>query len=269
MIKKETKLTLFILLIAALLVFLVAILLYTFFKKDNEDDVYFPNYEKINIKEDDINNKGSEAYLTLKNQLENDYYFRKEAVINNYNYKKYSSSDIQNMIWNFTFSYEKDNSHYISSFDKDKGTFCMRTKYVLEAFEELYKVNIKDELQYFEGYFQYISKYSDGYCFDYATIAYEYNNNEIYLGVNNLSYEYGAIIADIYLYEFYSMDTDTEQANTMALKNSISVGNLDNANNIVSNYLNGKVSHKIIEFVIKNDGNFFKYQILSSKLLDY
>lgn len=269
MIKKETKVTILILGIALVIILLIAIPLYFMSKKGTNNKKYFPQYQDIQVDESEVNNYNSESYIMLKNQLQDDYYFKKEALIDNYNYKSYTSADLQNMIWNFIFSYEINNSQFISRMDKEEGYFCMRTRRVIEAFEELFAVNITKDVEYLEGYFQYISKNSNGYCFDYANVGYEYTNNEIYVGIDGIQAKDGIITANVYVYEFFIMDSDNELQNVSMLQNAIAGNNFTLANDIVSNYLNGKVTHKQLDFKINNGGNFFKYQILSSKLIDY
>ena len=268
MFKRETKATLIILGIILVIILIISIPLYFLSKKPNNEK-YFPNYKEIEVNEDEINDYSSESYKYLKEQLQNDYYFKKEALINYYNYKNYTSADLENMVRNFIFSYEITNNRYISTINKDEGYFCMRTRRIIEAFEELYGVNITKDTEYLEGYFQYVSKNSNGYCFDYANVSYEYNNNEIYIAIDGIQAEKGVLTANLYVYEFYIMDSDSEINNVNLLKDAIDNNNYSLANDIVSNYLNGKVTHKQLEFKINNDGNYFKYQILSSKLIDY
>ena len=269
MINRETKATFIILFAVALFIGIIVISL-LIINNNKKDDVYFPNYENKKINENDINDYNSESYLELKRQLQNDYYFAKEALISNYNSLSFSSTNLQDMIWNFIFSYDINNNlNHIISINRDDGVFCMRKRNVIDAFKELYGIDITNEIELFEGYFQYVTVSLNTYCFNYGNVSMEYNNNEIYTLIDKIIYEDGILTTNLYLYEFYTMDSPSEIENVKLLKRAIDNNNYNEANNIVNNYLVGKVTHKQLDFKVQNNAEHFKYQILSSKLLDY
>ena len=65
------------------------------------------------------------------------------------------------------------------------------------------------------------------------------------------------------------MLTSQERLMVSNLESYINTSNFDEAKKIVINNLNGKVTHKQLQFKINNNGKMFKYQILNSKNLDY
>ena len=257
-------------LIIGIVVFLIAVvvLLYVIFNDSESDKENFPTYDKITIDEEALEDESSENYNELKNKLETDYNFAKEALISNYNYKNYTSADLESMIWHYIFAYELNNRNNLSKFDAEAGVFCMREKYVISSFEELYGVKITKDIESLDGYINYVTYEKEKYCLHYKNVAREYGN-EIKLLVDGISVKEGIVTANIYLYEYYTSDTLKERENIEQLNAAIKRSNINDANSIVKNDLNGKVTHKQLEFRVQNGGDFFKYQILKSKNLEY
>lgn len=230
---------------------------------------YFPTYEKIEVKEDYFEDKTNEKYEKIKSQLQNDSLFAKEALISNYNYNTYTSADLQSMLWNFIFSFELNNTRNLSSLDYKSGKFCMRSHYVVDAFEELYNVKITMDIEMLPGFYEYVSVNGDKYCFNFGNVGRDYDN-QIKVAVEDLSVEDETNIkANIYVYEYYTSGTDNENAYVGNLIQNISNSNYSLASQVVLNNLRGKVTHKQLLFRIHNNGKFFKYQILQSKNLSY
>ena len=242
-------------------------------KKERSE--YFPEYNEVKVNKTIIENKTSPDYSKLKKQLENDKYFAREALISNYNYNTYTSADLQNMVWNFIFSYELSNTRNLSSLDYNSGRFCMRSHYVIDGFKELYNVKITADIDLLNGFFEYVEQTGKNrYCFNFGNVGRDYNN-EIKVAVEDLEYEEDEesdekyIIANIYVYEYYTSGTDNEKTYIRNLTSYISNSNYSNATSIVENYLFGKVTHKQLHFKVNNNGLYFKYQILKSKNLSY
>ena len=167
---KDMKAT-FIVLGIALGILLAIIIPIVIISREQNDKEAFPDYVKIEIKESDVANVSSDSYQTIKRQLENDPYFAREAMISNFYSSNYTSADLKKLLWNFIFSYSLDNRKYVSNFDQKKETFCMRSKYVIEAFKELYDVNITENINYFEGFVDYSYVKGNKYCFYYGNVA--------------------------------------------------------------------------------------------------
>ena len=249
------------------LIFLLMVLVVSL-SNGKEDKDNFPDYDNLKIKQSDVEDKNSESYSQIKRRLESDKYFARAALISNYNYKSYTSADLQKMVWHYIFAFELKNKKYLSSIDYNQGLFCMRSRYIVDSFEELYGVKIAKDIDYLDGYYEYVKSKSNLYCFNFGNVARDYNN-EIKIMVDGLSVKGGIVTSNLYLFEYYTNDTTKELDYVSELENSIKYSNYNNAQDIVKNKLNGKVSHKQIQFKIKNNGKFFKYQILYSKNLDY
>ena len=244
-----------ILVVIATIVVLVTIVP-SFIPNKKEDKKNFPTYTNV----ENTNNLDS-----LKKQLEQDYNFRKEMLINDYDYDVYTSIDIQNMLWNFIFSYEINNTKYLSS--KSDTKYCMRESYVIDGFKELYNVDISKDLHLLPGYYKYVTFNNRKYCFNYKNVSLEYNNS-IRVGINNLTKKDDVYYADIYLYEYYILNSDAEISNEKTLERYIESSNYNEAKNLVNNYLAGRVTHKNVNFKIDNRAKFFKYKVLYAKNID-
>ena len=96
-----------------------------------------------------------------------------------------------------------------------------------------------------------------------------HDNNNISILVDGITAKDGVVTTNLFLYEYYSSNTEREKYFITKLEAAIESSNYIEANRIVNDDLNGKVTHKQLNFKILNNGNFFKYQILSSKMLDY
>ena len=234
-------------------------------KKNNKEN--FPNYSEININKNNIKDPESESYFEIKTQLENDYNFKKEALISNYNYKNYTSADLQKMVWYYIFAFEHNNTRFLVSKDEEIGRFCMRSRYVIDSFEELYGVKITEEMEIMP-YYETVTRNGNTYCFYFKDVLYGYNNS-IDVFIDGMSIKDGVVTTNLFLYEYYITETEMEKAYVSSLKEAIVNSNYIEANNIVEKKLNGTVTHKQLSFVINNNGKFFQYQILSSKNLDY
>ena len=92
---------------------------------------------------------------------------------------------------------------------------------------------------------------------------------EINIAVERMAMIGTTITTDIYVYEYYTNGLENEISNINILKSYIENDNYSSASNVVTNYLNGKVTHKQLKLKVNNNGKFFKYKILSSKILDY
>lgn len=264
--KSKLKAGLIVAGVAILFIILVYILASA--SSNKEDKTNFPDYDNLNISEKDVSDKSSPTYAEIKDRLETDYLFGKEALISNYNYKFYSGASLQQMVWNYIFAFELNNKKYLSSIDYSTGNFCMRSKYVIDSFEELYGVKISENIDLLDGYYEYVKSRGNNYCFNFGNVARDYNN-EIKIMVDAISVKEGIVTTNLYLFEYYITDTPKELQAIDELNISIKNSNAPSAINIVQGVLNGKTTHKQIQFKINNSGKFFKYQILNSKNLEY
>ena len=99
-------------------------------------------------------------------------------------------------------------------------------------------------------------------------IADEFNKN-ITIGVERMAMSSMGVTADIYIYLYDTSGTSTEKMNINNLKDAIKNKNYNLASTITKDYLGGSVTHKQLQFMINSKGKQFKYQVLTSKILDY
>ena len=267
MFSSETKAKAFLLIIViviSLAIFVPLIISYN----NEENKVNFPYYEKINIKDVNFSDKNSESYLKFKTRLENDYLFKKESLVEDFDSEKYNAMNIKKLLWNYIFAFEINNKGNTSRIDSSSGSFCLSRKGVLSSFKEFYNVDISNEYSLLPGYHEYVIKNGNKYCFNYRNVSNE-NNNQILLGIRDIFEKSGIITAKVYVYEFYSNETDEQNELINKLKDYISYSSYESANQIVENDLNGSVSKKELRFRINNAAKYFKFQILSSKKIDY
>jgi len=234
-------------------------------KKQNENN--FPSYEEIDIS-NSIFNK-DDNYDSVRDQLENDYYFAKSALMfTGYDHEKYSSIMLQDMVWHYMFNYELANDDYFTTFNKKNALGCLSKNSVINGFKELYNVDITEDIDYIKGYYKYVYQKGSDYCFYFQNVNDSYDN-DILIAVDRMSIMGTTITADVYLYEFYTSGLTKEENSKLKVKTAIENKNYDEASNIVNNELYGNVTHKQLQFQINKKGKFFKYKILKSILLNY
>lgn len=264
---KEKKAT-FIILAVVLLLIIIVLIPAIIIGRKSSNEKNFPEFEELDVNENIVNNTGSEEYTKLRKQLEKDYYFAKESLINNFDYEKYNGSNFRELLWNFIFSYELENKETMSSINKKEGVFCLTKNNLLSAFKELYNIDITNQLDLILGYHEYVYMSNGNYCFIYQNISNEYDN-EIKVAVERMAMMANEITTDIYVYEYYTNYTEEEKSNINILNSYISNTDYESAKNVVLNYLKGKVTHKQLKLKVNNYGKYFKYKILSSKILEY
>ena len=111
---KDTKATIAILSFFVIFGLIVIIpLLISHNKKTEEvNKKNFPSYEEITIDESVFGDDSK--YEDVREQLENDYYFSKFALISDYDYKEgYKNTQIKDMLRNFIFNDEIENTRYM------------------------------------------------------------------------------------------------------------------------------------------------------------
>ena len=235
-------------------------------KKQNIEN--FPSYEEIEISESIFNK--DDNYDNIREQLENDYYFAKSALMfTGYDYNKYNSGMLQDMVWHFMFNYELVNDDHFTSFNKKTATGCLSKSSVVNGFKELYNVDITDDIDYIKGYYKYVyQKGNNEYCFYFQNVNDAYDN-ELLIAIDRMSMMGTTITADVYLYEFYTSGLSSEENLKQKVKTAITNKNYSEASSIVTNQLYGNVTHKQLQFEINKKGKYFKYKILKSILLNY
>lgn len=267
---KDTKATIAILSFFVIFGLIVIIpLLISHNKKTEEvNKKNFPSYEEITIDESVFGDDSK--YEDVREQLENDYYFSKFALISDYDYKEgYKTTQIKDMLRNFIFNYEIENTRYMLHKNTDEQLFCLLDKHVKDGFKELYRLDIDDDfLSFMEQFYKYTYRSSGRYCFYYGQIADEFNKN-ITIGVERMAMSSMGVTADIYIYLYDTSGTSTEKMNINNLKDAIKNKNYNLASTITKDYLGGSVTHKQLQFMINSKGKQFKYQVLTSKILDY
>ena len=243
------------------------------------DEENFPQYEKFDINEKEINSN----YEDTRDRLQRDVYFANEVLIgefdneeymklvNDKNYKlaDYTGASFRELLWHFIHSFEINNTEYMSSINRKESIFCLKRRYAEEAFDELYGVDVSSQLKYLSGYIDYGSINDSGsYCFNYGQILKEYDN-EVKIGVERIAVVGNKITTDIYVYEYNNNKADDKIIAVKNLEAYIKNKEYDSANKIVTDYLHGKITHKQVKLKLNSKGKFFKYQILKVKILDY
>jgi hypothetical protein len=261
---EEKKATIKILLILVIITMIIIIPFIIIHNKNYKDE-NFPEHENIDITKGKLKNE--EEYEIIRKQLENDYYFRKMTIMMDYDYKYYMTEDLEDMVWHFIFNYNYNNTDYYTHIDNKNSIRCLSKKFFINAFKELYNIDIEPDLYLLKGYYKYIYEKAYGYCLDFGNVAKDYDN-DIKISINKLEASGSTIIADLYVYEYYAVDTSSENENINELENAIANKNHVGAKNIIQNKLYGKISHKEIQFKINKRGKFFKYTILYVDNLD-
>lgn len=236
------------------------------FQDLNYSDDDFPEYQNIKINQNKLDDEYE--YENIKTKLENDYYFNKLAIMMEYDSEHYTSSNLDKMVWHMIFNLEKENTDIYAKIDKQKEIYCLNKKKFLDAFEELYDVNIKEDEYLLKGYYQYVYDKGMNYCLDFKNVALDYDN-DVKIAVERVAMIGTVITTDIYVYEYYAANQSLSNSNINDLKNAIASKNYTGAKNIVQNKLYGTVTHKQIRFKTNKYGKYFKYKIISVNNLDY
>ena len=113
------------------------------------------------------------------------------------------------MVWHYIFAFELKNKKYLSSVDYNQGLFCLRSRYLIDSFEELYGVKISKDVDYLDGYYEYVQSKNNSYCFNFGNVARDYNN-EIKVLVDGISVKDNIITANLYVFEYYTTETSNE-----------------------------------------------------------
>lgn len=264
--EEEKKATIVILGTLIILVLIIIIPLAFLSKKSEKNDSKFPGYEYIDITQEKLSDK--EKYNEIKTSLEGNSLFKRIVLIDNYNYEEYNRFNVEGMIKGYIFAYEPSNKKYFMYSDTDEEKYCIGKNNVIRGFKELYNIDITKKIDDFLVYSKYMTEGKDTYCFSFRTISNEYNN-DIKLNITALSMSNDDIVtAKIYVYTYYTMGTDVENAKVKRLEESIKNNNYSSSKLIVNDELNGRVVQKELNFKVMKSGKFFKYKVLNIKTLD-
>ena len=257
----ETKRATVIILVV-ISVLLIAIVTIVLLLRD--DDQVLGNFSSngITINEKELEDTNSESFKTTRRTLENDFNLKKELIIDDFKSSKFSGEDLQKVLWNFIFSFDIKNDKYVTNLTGEN--FCLRKYNVIDAFKELYDIDITEYLNLIKGYKKYVSIDDAKYCFNYRNVSNEFNN-EIKLGISTIKVNKTTLIANVYVFEYYTLHTNLENNNIKVLESYINSKNYQEAAKVVRDNLYGKVTLKQVEFKVNKRAKFFKYQILSIK----
>lgn len=253
---------LLIVLSGAIIIMLLIIVPFMIFGEKNEKakDKYFPNYTKIKVDKKTFTDE--EKKQNLEKTMSQDNMFQKIVMIDDYDSNNMTRKDLENIIVNYAKIFEKSNTKYLSKHDYKYA--CMKEKYFVESYDELYNIDISSYLKDMTYYYKNIFK-KKNYCFYYPVVE----PKNIYLKFNDINYNNEIIDAtiDTYLYmpSFDSMEFSKIENNFIE---SFNAEEYSKAKNILINELYGEYKRKNIKFKINNNGKFFKYQIISIKTLD-
>lgn len=253
---------LLIVLSGAIIIMLLIIVPFMIFGEKNEKakDKYFPNYTKIKVDKKTFTDE--EKKQNLEKTMSQDNMFQKIVMIDDYDSNNMTRKDLENIIVNYAKIFEKSNTKYLSKYDYKYA--CMKEKYFVESYDELYNIDISSYLKDMTYYYKNIFK-KKNYCFYYPVVE----PKIIYLKFNDINYNNEIIDAtiDTYLYmpSFDSMEFSKIENNFIE---SFNAEEYSKAKNILINELYGEYKRKNVKFKINNNGKFFKYQIISIKTLD-
>ena len=259
----DQKATLKILLFIALICIII-IVPFAIFSELNFTDEDFPEFQNINISGNKLEDETE--YNNIKKQLQNDYYFTKLGIMIDYDYEKFDPVVLEEMVWHLIFNYELENEKYFTKIDKDKQIYCMKKTRFIDAFEELYNIDITEKQNLLKGFYKYIYDKSNVYCMDVGNVAKEYDN-DIKIAVERLAMIGTTITADINVYEYYTTSVDNKYVKDLEF--AINSNNLEGAKFTIENDLHGTVRKRQIKFKINKHGDYFKYTLLSIKNIDY
>ena len=205
---KEKKITLYILLGCIILLGIIVIP-FVISSSKQETKKNFPDYNDVDISKGKLEN--DLEYENIRSQLENDYYFAKLTIMDDYDSKNYNPVNLQKMVWNFIFNYELSNKNYFTYSDSKKGIYCLSKDNFLKAFKELYDVDISKNLNLLKGYYKYVYINSKGYCFDFKNVSNEYNK-DIKIAIDRMSMLGTTITTDVYVYEYFNIGNENDSA---------------------------------------------------------
>ena len=250
---------------------------------NRNDSKNFPGYENIDFNESEMQDENSTTYKNARDRLQKDHYFANEMTLGEFDYKTYTeimtdeNYDISNytgatfrdLIWHYIYAFESSNMEYMTLYSSAEEKFCLKRNYVIEGFKELYNVDISSQIDYLPGYLEYVTKNANSsYCFNFGQVLSEYDQ-EIKIGVERISVIGSDITTDIFVYEYYNHGADDQEDAVSRLETYLDNQAYDLANELVENELYGTVTHKQVRLKRNSSGKFFKYQILSVKILDY
>lgn len=262
---KEAKASLKIVIFFILLISIIIIpVLVNNFKIQNKEN--FPKYNDIDIDKNKLNN--TDDYNSIRRQLESDQYFAKASTMMEFTSDNYSSASLRELLWYFIFNYEVSNDKYFFYTDSKRGVYCLNEKNLVKGFNELYDIDISNDLYLLPGYYQYLFLKNKGYCLYFDHVAEEYDN-DIRVAVERIAMYGTTITTDVYVYEYYNSYSEKDKTCVKNLEISINNKDYNTASQIVKLNLKGTVTHKQLQFKMNSRGKFFKYKILSSKKLEY
>lgn len=263
---EENKPTI-IILSGALLIVIIVLLLFIPLRnaKEKSDKKYFPDYEDIIINEKVIKNKTK--YEKVIKQLENDNTFNKLLMIDDYDSKNASKKDLDNMLTNYILLYTIENTKTMKVKKTNNGVFCIKEKYLIPSFQELYNTDITEYSGSIIYYFEHAYKKENDYCFYYDGVNKKYGRSTLN-SIENLTYSDGIVTVETRVYSYEDKNQTDKKSKLNNLKSAIENKNYSLASSIVVDGLNGEVKNKKINFKIHNDGKYFKYQVIDIKTLE-
>lgn len=259
--KASLKIVIFFLLLISIIIIPVVVNNIKIQNKEN-----FPKYNDIDITENKLSNTND--YNNIRHQLEKDQYFAKASTMMEFSSEKYSSAILRELLWHFIFNYEVSNDDHFFYTDSKRGVYCLSEKNLIKGFNELYNIDITDDLYLLLGYYQYTFTKSKGYCLYFNHVAEEYDN-DIRVAVERIAMYGTTLTADVYVYEYFNSYSEKDKMCVKNLETCINNKDYSTASDIVKLNLKGTVTHKQLKFKMNSSGKFFKYKILSSKKLEY
>ena len=147
---------LLIVLSGAIIIMLLIIVPFMIFGEKNEKakDKYFPNYTKIKVDKKTFTDE--EKKQNLEKTMSQDNMFQKIVMIDDYDSNNMTRKDLENIIVNYAKIFEKSNTKYLSKYDYKYA--CMKEKYFVESYDELYNIDISSYLKDMTYYYKNIFK---------------------------------------------------------------------------------------------------------------
>lgn len=255
--------------IVTILIAVSLIILYSIFGKETTT-IYVPfsDYTKItNIKEK-LNNKDS--YNEIVDILQTSKYFSSLPRINNYNKESFNKDNIEPLLYVYLSNFNKNNKSVFTEEFQKNNIYCINKNDFLLSFKELANINISNYYNLIKAYYpKAIYKKNNDYCLNFNSEILETDSGSM-IGIESLIVDDNNVITvRLYFYDYNLVgEEDSEYTKFETnLKNYIKNKDFIMANSIFEEYLLYSPVHYEMRFKINNDAKFFKYQIISNKII--
>ena len=262
---------LFQLRIIVILLIIVAAIAIPLILSDREEQLqksFQENSTIIKVKKRDLVTTTTKKYKDIKTQFESDYYFRKVATMPSMETATLPTSYTQTLLEQFMYNFDISDKDEFVAYDDSTGSYCLNKSDLEDGYRELYNFgkNVDAYLEYLPGYYEYVSVLNNRYCFQFGQKI--ISDDEVLVGIEKLGYsDNDSILANMYVYTFHSTGTKTERKYKTDVEGYIAADRFTDASKVVTNKLNGTVTHKQLKFKINKNPKYFKYSVIKSAII--